>query len=252
MGLPFPACSLDWNAPYEKPTILLPFLLCVTAWPVTAQEVSTTRQSTPRIDSVVMSVPQRHEADPAVIWYDDLDSQERQRQYPEKSGELTETHRFGATGQSLEMFYVKGQRGKGGRKIFFGDSPTNQRQRLRSGESFDEVFWKICVKHPAEWRGGGPDKLSRATSLMPPGWRQAMISHVWSSGDALTLDPATGVRDGRVVTTRYNDFSNFKWLGNKPASDFALHGTDGCGWWVCVEASTVAQRPGTAEQPARS
>lgn len=121
---------------------------------------------------------------------------------------------------------------------------TNQRQRLRSGESFDEVFWRIYVKHPANWRGGGPDKLSRATSLVPPGWRQAMISHVWSSGDALTLDPATGVRDGRVVTTRYNDFSNLRWLGNKPASDFALHGTDGFGRWVCVETRVKLNTPG--------
>jgi len=223
---------------------LLPLLLYVAGHPAAAEDVSVRPPNVPRIASVVMAAPQPHATDHAVIWYDDFDDPQRQRQYPEQSGELTAAEHFGAGGRSLEMFYARGQRGTGGRKIFFGDSPTHRRQRLRSGESFDEIYWRIYLKHPTDWRGGGPAKLSRATSLVPPGWRQAMIAHVWSSGEALTLDPATGVRDGQVVTTRYNDFPNLRWLGNKPASNFALHGADGRGWWVCVEARVKLNTPG--------
>jgi len=198
----------------------------------------------PRIDSVVMANTQPHQNDSAVIWFDDFDLPQRQEQYPEKGGKLSEKVRFGTAGSSLEMAYRRGRRGIGGRQIFFGDSPTYRRQTLRSNESFDDIYWRVYVKHPADWKGGGPDKLSRATSLVPPGWRQAMIAHVWSSGEALTLDPARGVKNGSVVTTGYNDFPNLKWLGNKPTSQFKLHGDDGLGWWVCVEARAKLNTPG--------
>ena len=164
--------------------------------------------------------PQPHESDPATIWYDDFDNDAQQERYPEKSGGTTADVRFGETGRSFHMHYPKGSRGIGGRKVFFGDSPTHLAKTVRRGEVFEDVYWRIYVKHEQGWTGGGPAKLSRATSLVPPGWRQAMIAHVWSSGEALTLDPASGVRGDHVVTTRYNDFDNLRWLGNKPASRF--------------------------------
>ena len=128
--------------------------------------------------------------------------------------------------------------------MFFGDSPAHRGAAVRTSESFDDIYWRIYVKHPHHWTGGGPAKLSRATSLVPPGWRQAMIAHVWSSDEALTLDPASGVDNDRVVTTRYNDFPHLKWLGNRPRSQFKLHGDDGAGWWVCVEARAKLNTPG--------
>lgn len=198
----------------------------------------------PRIESIVMAENQPHENDPHVIWYNNFDEEARQSQYPEKGGELTARVNFGGSGKSLEMNYPRGSQGKGGRKVFFGDSPTYPKHVLRRSESFDDVYWRIYVKHPMNWQGGGPAKLSRATSLVPPGWRQAMIAHLWSSGEALTLDPASGVKNGRVVTTRYNDFTNLRWLGNRPASEFKLHGRDGLGWWVCVEARAKLNTPG--------
>jgi hypothetical protein len=44
-------------------------ILCLPAVAGKASDVP----ETPRIDSVVMSRPQPHESDPAVIWYDDFD-----------------------------------------------------------------------------------------------------------------------------------------------------------------------------------
>ena len=71
-----------------------------------------------------------------------------------------------------------------------------------------------------------------------------MIAHVWSDGEALTLDPASGVRGDRVVTTKYNDFANLHWLGQKPVSAFRLHSTEEAGRWVCVESRARLNTPG--------
>ena len=226
-------------------TLVLSIGLACAVWcTATRNACSESAPEIPRIDSVVMATPQPHESDPAVIWYDDFDDDEQQKQYAEKSGETTDEIQFGDSGKSLRMHYPKGGRGIGGRKVFFGDSPTYRSKSVRRSETFTDVYWRIYVKHQHGWTGGGPAKLSRATSLVPPGWRQAMIAHVWSSGEALTLDPASGVRGDRVVTTKYNDFGNLRWLGNKPTSRFKLHSTEESGRWVCVEARAKLNTPG--------
>ncbi len=194
----------------------------------------------PRIDSVVMSTPQPQASDEAVIWYDDFDGPEKA--YTESEGRLDREQAFGGQGRSMLSWYEKGSRGTGNRKVFFGDSPTGK--VVRKGPSFDDIYWRIYIKHQHGWTGGGPAKLSRATSIVSPNWSQAMIAHVWSSGEALTLDPATGVRGDHVVTTRYNDFPNLRWLGNKPTSQFKLHSTQESGRWVCVEARAKLNTPG--------
>lgn len=194
----------------------------------------------PRIDSVVISTPQPQAFDEAVIWYDDFDGPEKA--YTESEGRLDEEQVFGGQGRSMVSWYEKGSRGTGNRKVFFGDSPTGK--VVRKGQTFDDIYWRVYVKHQHGWTGGGPAKLSRATSIVASNWSQAMIAHVWSSGEALTLDPATGVRGDRVVTTRYNDFANLRWLGNKPASQFKLHSTQEAGRWVCVEARARLNTPG--------
>ncbi len=203
------------------------------AWADDAPEV-------PRIDSVVMSSSQPHQSDRAVVWYDDFDGPEKP--YTELQGGLDDSEAFGGQGRSMLSVYERGTRGVGNRKVFFGDSPTGK--VVRKGESFDDVYWRIYVKHQHGWTGGGPAKLSRATSIVSPRWAQAMIAHVWSSGEALTLDPASGVRGDRIVTTRYNDFPNLRWLGNKPVSQFKLHSTPEAGRWVCVEARATLNTPG--------
>lgn len=193
-----------------------------------------------RIDSVVPSPNQPAADDPAVIWRDDFDGPEKP--YTETEGELDDRVAFGGSGRSMICRYEKGERGRGNRKVFFGDSPTGR--VVRRGEKFDDVYWRVYVRHQPGWTGGGEDKLSRITSIASPNWSQAMIGHVWTTGETLTLDPATGVRDGRVVTTRYNDFGNLRWLGNKPTARFPISGADESGWWVCVEARVKLNTPG--------
>lgn len=214
---------------------------------LTAQGVENA-PAVPRIDSIELDVPQPWKKNPDVIWYDDFDGDEATQQAYHEYGShhaenvRVEAERLGATGKSLRIHYPKGSQGIGGRKLTFGDCPFGP--PLRKGEKFEELYWRIYVKHPANWTGGGPDKMSRCTSFSSGKWTQAMIGHVWSSGEALTLDPASGIKDGRVVTTKYNDFPNLKWLGNKPVSPFLLHSSDQAGRWVCVEAHVKLNTPG--------
>ncbi len=198
----------------------------------------------PRIESVVPLPRQPHEDDPAVIWYDDFDGPPRR--YTEGRNAPTDESALGGSGKSLPMIYEKGRRGTGNRKVFFGDSPTGR--VVRRGERFTDVYWRIYVKHQPGWTGGSPAKMSRATSIVSGRWNQAMIAHVWGGGGLkLTLDPAGGVRGGRVVTRRYNDFARLRWLGNKPPADFPIHARRESGWWVCVEARARLNTPGKAD-----
>jgi len=198
----------------------------------------------PRIESVVPLPAQPHEKDPAVIWYDDFDGPPKR--YTEGTKDLDAKEAFGGSGKSMPCIYDKGKRGVGNRKVFFGDSPTGR--PVRKGETFTDVYWRIYVKHQDGWTGGSPAKMSRATSMATGRWSQAMIAHVWGSHRwFLTLDPASGVRGDRVVTTRYNDFANLKWLGNRPWSRMPIHARRESGWWVCVEARAKLNTPGAAD-----
>ena len=114
------------------------------------------------------------------------------------------------------------------------------------GKRFDEIYWRIYVKHELGWEGS-PAKMSRATSIVSGNWQQAMIAHVWSGKDVtLTLDPASGVegQTRTIKTTRYNDFENLNWLGNEPTSQFRISSTEESGYWVLVEASAILNTPG--------
>lgn len=195
-----------------------------------------------RIDSVVPLPVQPHAADPAVIWFDDFDGPEKP--YTESSGGLDDRAGDGGTGRAMVCLYNKGEQGIGNRKVFFGDSPTGR--VARQGERFSEIYWRVYVKHQRGWTGGGEAKLSRITSIVSPRWAQAMIGHVWSNGETLTLDPASGVRDDRVVTTRYNDFANLHWLGNRPAR-LPISSPGEAGWWTCVEDRAKLNAPGNRD-----
>ena len=183
----------------------------------------------PRVESVVPAERQPHADDPAVIWYDSFDGPEStQEAYLEYKADGPSALRsreqaLGGRGLSMELRYPKGSQGIGGRKLVFGDSPIGR--PVRKGERFTDVHWRHYVKHQDGWTGPAV-KMSRATGFVSGRWNQAFILHVWSGeGDTLTLDPVRGVADGRVVTAGYNDFANFKWLGNSPSGRMPVHAT---------------------------
>jgi hypothetical protein len=198
---------------------------------------------TPHIDHVVMSADQYHEDLTETIWYDDFSTN---RIYIDSRGAIDTIVNFGAKGGSVNVGFKKGDVfGNGDRKVAFGDFSGNG-PVLRQGQSFNEIYWRIYVKHEHGWNGS-PAKMSRATSIVSDTWKQAMIAHVWNgSGPVLTLDPARGVHNqtDSIITTKYNDFDNLLWLGNSPTAKFPLTSTEESGYWVLVESRAKLNTPG--------
>lgn len=208
----------------------------------------------PRIDFVLMSEVQSHQGDSNVIWYDDFNRGEKD--YLESTGDIDPDESYGGSGGSMKVGFEQGEiNGEGNRKLAFGDfpDPDSECDVVQRGQQFDDVFWRIYVKHEYGWQGA-PVKMSRATSIVSGNWRQAMILHVWSGKEnSLTLDPASGV-DGQssiVITTKYNDFDNLNWLGNNPSSEFQISSTRESGYWVLVEARAKLNTPGKSDGLAR-
>ena len=109
---------------------------------------------TPRIESVVPAKSQPHSANSAVIWYDDFDHHDAENwRYGEPRADentLTDREALGGTGMSMELFYAKGERGRGNRKLSFGDSPVGD--PIRPEESFDDVYWRRPLQHNSQSR----------------------------------------------------------------------------------------------------
>ncbi len=221
-------------------------VLTITAMLILCLGCDQSSPEVPRIDFVEMSAIQNHENDPDIIWYDDFDEE---MEYLESEGNIDFKVFFGPEGGSMPAGFNKGDvSGMGNRKLVFGDfpDPDSLSPVVMRGKRFDEIYWRIYVKHELGWEGS-PAKMSRATSIVSGNWQQAMIAHVWSGKDVtLTLDPASGVegQTRTIKTTRYNDFENLNWLGNEPTSQFRISSTEESGYWVLVEASAILNTPG--------
>jgi hypothetical protein len=198
---------------------------------------------TPHIDYVIMSSDQYQDNLKEIIWYDDFSTS---KTYMDSRGGIDTTVNFGAIGGSVNVGFKKGDVfGLGDRKVAFGDFPGNG-PILKQGQSFNEIYWRIYVKHEHGWEGF-PAKMSRATSIVSQEWQQAMIAHVWNGGGPiLTLDPARGVfeQTDSIITTKYNDFDNLVWLGNRPTAQFPLTSPEESGYWVLVESRAKLNTPG--------
>jgi hypothetical protein len=149
-------------------------------------------------------------------------------------------------------------------KIGLGRTPDDYvRAVAAENEDLREVYWRFYLKHPADWEGHGADKLTRATILLPAAydedgnqiranWSQAMIAHVWSGSPGspnqylLSLDPASGTDpEGNVVSTKYNDFDNLRWLGLAPGKT-PIFDAEHVGEWYAVEAHVKLNDPGVS------
>ena len=207
----------------------------------------------PAVDYVVILSEQPFAGDSAVIWYDSFDQPGAERRYLEfvtRNGLFTPTEdeALGGFGGAIRGLFREKTVDGGNFKIAFGDNPDGRGVQARPGEKFEEIYWRIYVKHQRGWQGN-PAKLSRATTLANSKWAQGIIAHVWGgSGTLLTLDPASGISaDGRLVSTAYNDFTNLRWLGNKPEGEFAIFSAEESGKWVAVEAGVKLNTPGKSD-----
>ncbi len=187
------------------------------------------------------------------IFCDDFESDRpligegRYFEYGSDQGDFAVADGVGIDGsRAVRTVFQAGEVGAGGLKLGFGRVPSGYFDKgIRKTEDFRDIYYRVYLKNQAGWQGS-PAKLSRATVFAGSDWSQAMIAHLWSSGDCLLVDPASGVdENGRVVTTQYNDFDHLRWLGYKkgitPIFDEAHDDT-----WYCIEAHVRLNDPGQA------
>lgn len=184
---------------------------------------------------------------PAWIWCDDFESDAA------LSGNYFEVDRangqFGVSAESpfggngaLKARYLAGLDNAGGLKLGIGRSPVAS--NVAGNRDFDEIYWRFYTRTAPGWVGN-PRKLTRATVFSASNWAQAAIGHLWEgdgSGLSLGLDPATGVVGSQVVTTKYNDFDNLRWLGKKNGAT-QIYSPANVGRWFCIEVHMKLNTP---------
>ncbi len=154
--------------------------------------------------------------------------------------------------RGIRVIWQEGEVSAGGFKKSFGRTPGSYigQNAEYPDSSFDEIYWRMDVKHQEGWQGGGPAKLSRALTLANSNWATGMMAHIWSGGNNglyLGMDPASGIsKDGQLMTTKYNDFENLRWLGFK-AGTTEIFSTESSGKWYCVECRVKLNTPGKSD-----
>lgn len=180
---------------------------------------------------------------PAWIFCDDFEDdtalrrQGRYFEYGNDNGDFVVVDGIGVnTSRGMQTVFQTGEVGAGGLKLAFGRVPGSYFDKgIRNTEDFREIYYRIYLKNQAGWEGS-PAKLSRAIVFAGSNWSQAMIAHLWSSGDYLLIDPASGVdENGNVITTKYNDFANLHWLGYKRGTT-PVFDSEHDDRWYCIEA----------------
>ena len=147
--------------------------------------------------------------------------------------------------------FQAGQVDAGALHLAIGKTPQAYFRSAAGGNSvYREIWWRVWLRREPGWTGGGGAKLTRATIFSSPdSWAQAAIAHVWSGGPGdlyLVLDPASGTGpDGRVVTTKYNDFDHLHWLGLVRSTD-PVFDAPAAGKWRCIEAHARLNDPGAS------
>jgi hypothetical protein len=142
----------------------------------------------------------------------------------------------------MQVVFQQGEVGAGSSHVTFGRNPIGS--QYRTDEDFTDVYWRMYLKNQVGWTGS-PAKLSRATAFAASDWSQAMIAHLWSSGDVLLGDPAGCVSGSAVQCSGYNDFANLDWLGQMPGTT-PLFATASAGQWRCIEGHARLNDPGAS------
>jgi hypothetical protein len=224
-------------------------LICCALAPMRAAPEPPATPATVRVAFVTPATAQS-QGGAAIIFADDFDHpgdlHMRYFEYGDENGSFawSPTDGYGGHSGAMKCQFEKGQVSAGSLKVVFGKNPFGKGPR--SQETFREIYWRVYVKHEAGWEGN-PAKLGRATCLASPDWSQGFIAHVWGGkGDALCIDPATGIVDSHKVTTKYNDFDKLHWLGLRQGKTPIFSPAES-GRWVCVESHIRLNTPGKAD-----
>lgn len=90
--------------------------------------------------------------------------------------------------------------------------------------AYSDLRW--CADLTVTGSRGVPHKAARVASFSDSDWSEAAVSHVWGSPAApyLTTDPVSAVVGERVVSSGYNDFGAFRWLGQGQTTSDVVDG----------------------------
>jgi hypothetical protein len=152
---------------------------------------------------------------------------------------------FGGS-NSLKGSYAVGQSDAGGVKLSLGKTPVYPKRY--TDRNFTDLYWRFYMKTAPNWVGQ-PMKVTRATIFTNSNWAQAAIGHLWEdslSSLGLGMDPVSGVSGSTVVTTKWNDFNNMKWLGklNGKTQVYSAANRDK---WQCIEVHMKLNTPGQSD-----
>ncbi|MEI6090072.1 MAG: T9SS type A sorting domain-containing protein [bacterium] len=188
------------------------------------------------------------------IWCDDFEDgiplAQKYFEYDSNKGDCIVMDGVGRDGsKGIRVRWQAGEVSAGGIKKSFGRTPDNYigKYSVFPNSSFNEIYWRMDVRHQIGWQGGGPAKLMRALTLANSNWATGAMAHLWSGGKDnvyLGMDPASGVTvDGTLKTTKYNDFDNLRWLGFK-SGNIDMFSDENAGRWFCVEGHVRLNTPG--------
>jgi hypothetical protein len=188
------------------------------------------------------------------IFCDDFESEaslkDRYFEYDDNGGDFVRMEKVGRDGSAgMRAIWQQGETSAGSLKKSFGRTPEEYigNHAALPEKDFKEIYWRIDVKRQAGWKGGGADKLTRAIVFAGPNWSEGMMAHIWSSENYLVLDPASGIdENGTIKSTKYNDFANLRWLGNKKGTT-DLFSDANAGKWYCVVAHVKLNTRGLSD-----
>ena len=190
---------------------------------------------------------------PLVIWCDSFEDDnvppggnisDNYFEFDDNNGDHVRINTESIHGQSsLRARWQPGETDAGHLVRNFGRNPLGTQSH--DGTDFKEIYWRMYVKHPAG-AVGRPYKLSRATSFATTNRAQSMIAHVWRSNTKeriYAIDPATGINSSsQLATTKWNDFTNLKWLGLRE-SNTPIDNNQ----WYCIEARVKLNSTGQSD-----
>lgn len=189
------------------------------------------------------------------IWCDDfeIDRSDSYFEYVDRSGSFARVEGVGlGSSTGMRARWALSQVDAGALHLGIGRTPDAYRSSVSvTPVDYREVYWRLFVRYPEGWVGGGADKLSRVMVFhSPENWGQAMAAPVWSGArgpleDYLVIDPVSGTDEqGVVLTSTYND-PGTRWLG-AAKSDTPIFSSSNIGPWYCVEARVRLNDPGSA------
>jgi hypothetical protein len=190
----------------------------------------------PAIVHAVFGSPESVCSNPSVILCEDFetDQQSNWSDYDDNGFVVTSNAAVSGT-RSMEQEYQQGQVSAGWLAWFFGDHPLGG---TRSGEHFEEIYFRWYHKFQTGWPAQYPPKMARVRShYVDCDWCFAWAEHFWVHADGRALsDPMSNIAAPAGTTIA----SSERWLGS---TDIGLDFSDRGDRWVALEMRVRLNTP---------